>query len=156
MSRDELRWFLNELPPRVVTIVDQAYVEFDELDENDDLDLVHQRSRAVLLRTFSKAYGFAGLRVGYALADAEISETARKATLSFAVTRAAEAAAVASLDQETVMKERIAKVRRRLRTRSRATGSSQGLSGPRRTDLGGQPGRPSPPARRRPGHRARG
>ncbi|MFB6395068.1 aminotransferase class I/II-fold pyridoxal phosphate-dependent enzyme [Polymorphospora lycopeni] len=115
ISRDELRWFLNELPPQVVTIVDQAYVEFDELDENDDLDLVHQRSKAVLLRTFSKAYGLAGLRVGYALADSEISETARKATLPFAVTRAAEAAAVASLDQETVMKERIAMVRR-LRT----------------------------------------
>ncbi|MCT2589149.1 aminotransferase class I/II-fold pyridoxal phosphate-dependent enzyme [Streptomyces sp. N2-109] len=112
IARSDLSWFLERLPPHVVTILDQAYMEFDEEDDPHDLELIRSYPGVVLLRTFSKAYGLAGLRVGYAFASSEIARRARKTVIPFSVTQAGERAAVVSMAQEKELAERLALVRR--------------------------------------------
>ncbi len=73
VAAEALRRLLRELPPRVVCVVDEAYVEFaDAEDYVSALELRDLRERLIVLRTFSKAYGLAGLRVGYAVGPAEL------------------------------------------------------------------------------------
>ncbi|WP_239310432.1 MULTISPECIES: aminotransferase class I/II-fold pyridoxal phosphate-dependent enzyme [unclassified Frankia] len=115
ITRRTLRWFLDSLPPHVVAILDQAYMEFSEEDDPRDLDIVRECPRVVLLRTFSKAHGLAGLRAGYAFAASDIARLARKTVIPFSVTRIAENAAVVSLEQKKELATRIDLVRR-LRT----------------------------------------
>lgn len=127
ISRRDLRGFLAGLPSQVVTILDQAYLEFDEEDDPADLDIIREHPGVVLLRTFSKAYGLAGLRVGYAFASSEIAVRARKTVIPFSVTDAAERAAVVSLEQKEELARRLALVRR-LRTELHVGLCAQGLS----------------------------
>ncbi|MFJ8314016.1 MULTISPECIES: aminotransferase class I/II-fold pyridoxal phosphate-dependent enzyme [unclassified Streptomyces] len=108
----ELREFLAALPPHVVTVLDQAYVEFDEEEDTSDLDLMHARPQTVLLRTFSKAYGLAGLRAGYAFAAPGLAALGRRTLLPFSVTRLAERAAQISLDHPQQLISRLELVRR--------------------------------------------
>jgi histidinol-phosphate aminotransferase len=69
---DEIRRFVEQVPRSVCVLVDEAYCEFNVLDDPDaSLDLVRRHSNVVLLRTFSKVYGLAGLRCGYALCGDE-------------------------------------------------------------------------------------
>ncbi|MDX6278158.1 MAG: histidinol-phosphate aminotransferase, partial [Nocardioidaceae bacterium] len=113
----ELDAFLDAVPDRVLVVVDEAYVEFVRApDVAHGLEVLAARENVVVLRTFSKAYGLAGLRVGYAIARPVVAESIRKATPPFSVTDLAQAAAVASLDSqaeldqrvETIVQERIA------------------------------------------------
>ncbi|WEO92677.1 aminotransferase class I/II-fold pyridoxal phosphate-dependent enzyme [Streptomyces sp. FXJ1.172] len=112
IPRTELAAFLGSLPPHVVTVLDQAYVEFDEHEETHNLDLLRTAPRLVLLRTFSKAYGLAGLRAGYALAAPDLAGLAYKTLLPFSVTRTAEHAAQVSLEQHGQLAARLDTVRR--------------------------------------------
>ncbi|MEV7086865.1 aminotransferase class I/II-fold pyridoxal phosphate-dependent enzyme [Streptomyces sp. NPDC093085] len=127
IPRDTLREFLAALPPRVAAIVDQAYMEFDEEEDPHDLGLIREYPNVVLLRTFSKAYGLAGLRVGYAFASAEIALRARKTVIPFSVTHSGEQAAVTSLAQGEELARRLAHVRR-LRADLHADLGAQGLT----------------------------
>jgi len=69
---DELERFVEAVPRNVCVLIDEAYCEFNVLDDPDaSLDLVRRHSNVVLLRTFSKVYGLAGLRCGYALCGDE-------------------------------------------------------------------------------------
>jgi histidinol-phosphate aminotransferase len=96
------------VPERVLVVVDEAYVEFiRDADAADGLAALAAHDNVVVLRTFSKAYGLAGLRVGYAIARPEVAEAIRKATPPFAVTDLSQAAAVASLDSEAALAERV-------------------------------------------------
>jgi len=64
--------FVAEVPPNVAVLLDEAYCEFNLLDDPDaSIDLLARHQNLVLLRTFSKVYGLAGLRVGYALCGSE-------------------------------------------------------------------------------------
>lgn len=95
----ELEQFLAKVPERVLVVVDEAYVEFVRDPEAvKGLDVLAAHDNVVVLRTFSKAYGLAGLRVGYAIAKPPIAEAIRKATPPFSVSDLAQAAAVASLE----------------------------------------------------------
>ena len=98
-GRDELLAFLDRLPEHVLCVLDQAYFEYiDDPDYVDGLDLFREGRRIVVLRTFSKIYGLAGLRVGWAAAPADVAEATSKVRRAFDVAATAQAAALASLD----------------------------------------------------------
>lgn len=104
-----LEAFLGQVPPDVVVVVDEAYREFVRDDDvADGVELVRGRQNVVSLRTFSKAYGLAGLRVGYAVAPERLAQAIRKCALPFGVSSMAQVAAVASLDHEGALLERVA------------------------------------------------
>ncbi len=100
-KKDELIQMLDRVPSHITVVIDEAYVEFitDERVPNS-LDLFHTYPNVAILRSFSKAYGLAGLRIGYAIAQPELAETIRKCTLPFGVSTIAEEAAIAALQHE--------------------------------------------------------
>jgi histidinol-phosphate aminotransferase len=99
-TRAELDAWFERVPEHVVTVLDQAYAEYIEDPDYPDgvEEYLKQGRRTVVLRTFSKIYGLAGLRVGYALAPAEIVTAIGKVRRAFDVTSPAQEAALASLD----------------------------------------------------------
>ena len=108
VRRDDLEAFLTRVPSTVTVAVDEAYVEFVRDSASPDaLDLAITRANVVVLRTFSKAYGLAGLRVGYAVGPMALIDELRKAQLPFGVTAMAEQAAIASLGAESELLRRV-------------------------------------------------
>jgi histidinol-phosphate aminotransferase len=104
----EVRSFLDAVPTDVLVVIDEAYREFVRLDDPvDALALVGERSNVVLMRTFAKAYGLAGLRVGFLVGPAEVATAVRACALPFGVSTIAQAAAVASLEAEAALFERV-------------------------------------------------
>lgn len=105
---DELEAFLDAVPRDVVVVLDEAYVEFvRDPAAAQGLAALRARENVVVLRTFSKAYGLAGLRVGYALAHPDVAAGIRTAATPFGVNHLAEAAALASLGVEPALAERV-------------------------------------------------
>jgi histidinol-phosphate aminotransferase len=100
VGRAELAAFLRRVPPDVVVALDEAYHEFvTDPDVPDGLGLLGEHPNLIVLRTFSKAYGLAGLRVGYAIAaDSTLTAALRQTQVPFAVTTIAQEAARASLE----------------------------------------------------------
>ena len=86
---DELRDFIAELPPDCVLLLDEAYIDF--APEDALLPLEVERAQMVRLRTFSKAHGMAGARVGYALAHRDVVAALDKVRNHFGVNRIAQA-----------------------------------------------------------------
>jgi histidinol-phosphate aminotransferase len=111
VGRDALVRFLRTVPANVVVALDEAYREFvSDPDVPDGLSLLDEFPNVVVLRTFSKAYGLAGLRVGYAVAaDPAITAALRQTQVPFAVSTIAQAAALASLEPQAE-KELLARV----------------------------------------------
>jgi histidinol-phosphate aminotransferase len=99
-TADELDAFFERVPEHVLTVVDQAYFEY--IDRPDYPDAVERYLKAgrrvVVLRTFSKIYGLAGLRVGYAVGPRDVCASLAKVRRPFDVTTSAQVAALASLD----------------------------------------------------------
>jgi histidinol-phosphate aminotransferase len=96
---DALARFVEAVPPHILIAIDEAYVEYirDGMLP-DSLQLARTRSNVVVLRTFSKAYGLAGLRVGYAVGHPDLITALDQVYVPFAVTSISQAAAIASLD----------------------------------------------------------
>ncbi len=96
---DALARFIEAVPPHILIAIDEAYVEYirDGLLP-DSLALVRNHANVVVLRTFSKAYGLAGLRVGYAAGHPDLITALDKAYVPFTLTSISQAAAIASLD----------------------------------------------------------
>ncbi len=117
-SRAELDSYFEQVPGHVLTVLDQAYFEYiDEPEYPDGVEEYLKAGRSVLvLRTFSKIYGLAGLRVGYGLASEEMVAAIGKVKRAFDVSSAAQAAALASLDDGSEIERR-----RRLNAQGRAT-----------------------------------
>jgi histidinol-phosphate aminotransferase len=108
VRRTELEAFLDRVPPHVVVVLDEAYREFVRDDDGfDGVELQRDRPNVVAMRTFAKAYGLAGFRVGYLVADPEIAAAVRACALPFGVSSVAQAAAVASLEREAELLERV-------------------------------------------------
>jgi histidinol-phosphate aminotransferase len=107
-GRDELLAFVERLPEHVLTIVDQAYFEYVDDPEYVDgvAELFKQGRRVVVLRTFSKIYGLAGLRVGYGIAPADVVKATSKVRRAFDVDAIAQAAARASIGDEDELARR--------------------------------------------------
>lgn len=106
----ELEEFLARVPGEVLVLIDQAYIEFDTDDEIDALEIYRRHPNVVVLRTFSKAYGLAGLRVGYAIAHPPVAAAMAKVAHPFAVTDLAQVAAMASLDARAELGVRVKSV----------------------------------------------
>ena len=104
----ELVAFLDRVPPHVVVVVDEAYREFVRSDDPvDALALYRSRPNVVVMRTVAKAYGLAGLRVGYLVAQEEVAAAVRACALPFGVSAVAQAAVVAALEVEPALLERV-------------------------------------------------
>ncbi len=106
VGRGDLRRLLEQLPEPVIAVVDEAYVEFaDAADYETALSMRDTRERLLVLRTFSKAYGLAGLRVGYAIGPKELVGYLNRVRAPFNVNLIAQTAARAALsDPEHVAK----------------------------------------------------
>lgn len=120
IHHDELAAFLRRVPEDVLVVVDEAYREFvRDPDAVDGLDFYRSHRNVCVLRTFSKAYGLAGLRVGFAVAHDEVADALRKTAVPFGVSGIAQRAAVESLAREAELLERVdALVAERTRVRN--------------------------------------
>ncbi|NIL84100.1 putative phenylalanine aminotransferase [Rhodococcus fascians] len=102
VQRDKLVAFLDAVPSNVLVVLDEAYFEYTRPDaagnHTDGVEIARGRRNVIVLRTFSKAYGLAGLRVGYAVADPEVITALSKVRIAFAVSTIAQQAALASLE----------------------------------------------------------
>jgi histidinol-phosphate aminotransferase len=98
-SPDEVEAFLRKVPERVLVVLDEAYNEYIKADlRADTVKLLKRHPNLVVTRTFSKAYGLAGLRVGYALAHPSVADVMNRVRQPFNVNSVALAAAAAALD----------------------------------------------------------
>ncbi|WP_228373700.1 histidinol-phosphate transaminase [Demequina soli] len=130
LTQAELDSFMAAVPTRVLVVLDEAYVEYVRDDAVADGPASLDRfANLVLLRTFSKAYGLAGLRVGYAVGPAALMAPVRACVTPFSVSGPAQAAAIASLDARDELLERAAEVVAE-RTRVLAALREQGWSVP--------------------------
>jgi histidinol-phosphate aminotransferase len=108
VRRAALERFLDAVPADVLVVLDEAYREFvRDPDVPDGIALYRDRPSVAVLRTFSKAYGLAGLRVGFAVAHEPVAAALRKTGVPFGVSDLAQAAAVASLAAEPELLERV-------------------------------------------------
>jgi histidinol-phosphate aminotransferase len=108
VRRAELEEFLGRVPGDCLVVLDEAYSEYvRDPDVPDGLQLYRSRPNTAVLRTFSKAYGLAGLRVGFLVAHEPVTQAVRKTKLPFTVNALAEAAAIASLEAEPELLERV-------------------------------------------------
>lgn len=118
ISKDALERFIEVVDQKAgpegpaLVVLDEAYLEFvDRADAPDGLDFLKRRSRTILTRTFSKAYGLAGLRVGYAVMDGELAGYINRVREPFNVNLVAQVAARAALDDEAWVRETTAQIR---------------------------------------------
>jgi histidinol-phosphate aminotransferase len=108
VRRAELERFLERVPGDVLVVLDEAYREFIRDNEvPDGVQLYRDRPNVCVLRTFSKAYGLAGLRVGFAIAHEPVAAALRKTAVAFGVSQLAQDAAVASLRAEDELLGRV-------------------------------------------------
>jgi histidinol-phosphate aminotransferase len=105
LDREEIENFLERVSDEILIIIDQAYQEYITASAPfDGIELLDKYSNLMLMRTFSKAYGLAGMRIGYALADPELIDYLNRIRGPFNVNRLAQKAAVAALESESHLK----------------------------------------------------
>ncbi|MFE4250853.1 histidinol-phosphate transaminase [Streptomyces sp. NPDC056910] len=108
VRRAELERFLDRVPGDVLVVLDEAYREFiRDAEVPDGVQIYRDRPNVAVLRTFSKAYGLAGLRVGFAIAHEPVAAALRKTAVPFGVSQLAQDAAVASLRAEDELLGRV-------------------------------------------------
>jgi len=111
VTQQQIDDFLAKVSKDILVVIDEAYVEFNR-DENaiDGIATMKANSNVGVLRTFSKAYGLAGLRVGYFVGPKNVADAVRKTAVPFGVSNIAQVAAVASLEHESDLFERVDEV----------------------------------------------
>ncbi|GAA6123854.1 histidinol-phosphate transaminase [Bifidobacterium psychraerophilum] len=108
VSDGEVRRLLESVPKDVLVLIDEAYVQFNtDACTCVGMDMFREYPNVVVAQTFSKAYGLAGLRIGYAIGPEDVIDGMRKVALPFGVSAAAQAAAVASLDAYDELADRV-------------------------------------------------
>lgn len=115
VTESQIRAFLEKVPAHIPVVIDEAYFEFcaaSTVPESEEaplngMDIYRDYENVIILRTFSKAQGLAGLRVGYSISHPQITQHLRVAATPFAVTTLAEAAAIASIEHEDAVMERV-------------------------------------------------
>ncbi len=106
LSADELLKFMRGLPAEILVVLDEAYNEYLPVDKRyDSVAWLKEFPNLIISRTFSKAYGLAGLRVGYALAHEQITDMMNRVRQPFNVNAVAQAAAVAALRDVSFVKQ---------------------------------------------------
>jgi len=109
LSKAELVAFLSKVPERVIVVLDEAYIEYNQDPEfPDGISLLKEYPNLIVTRTFSKAWGLAGLRVGYAVAGADVSDVLNRVRHPFNVNSLALAAACAALTDQDYLQKSIA------------------------------------------------
>lgn len=109
LPADEIVRFVQRIPDDVLVVIDEAYLEYVTADDYETaLPLALSMSNVIVTRTFSKVYGLAALRVGYAIAQAETITELRKAQAPFSVTSVGQVGAIASLSASDEIARRIA------------------------------------------------
>jgi len=105
VTTDELLALLDTVPPDVVVVIDEAYYEYvNDPDYPETIPLLEKYRNLLILRTFSKAYGLAGIRVGYGLADGELLTSLNRVRSPFNANSLAQAGAEAALDDEAFVR----------------------------------------------------
>lgn len=108
VSQLEFDEFMKSVPQDVLVVIDEAYVEFNRDPQAlDGLATMRRYPNVGVLRTFSKAYGLAALRIGFFIGPEEIADAVRKTAVPFGVSNIAQAAAVASLELEAELLKRV-------------------------------------------------
>jgi histidinol-phosphate aminotransferase len=109
----ELTAFLSKIPDNILVFIDEAYYEFASGDDYPESlkYLENMDKKIVVARTFSKAYGLAGLRIGYGVTNKAIAEVFNKIREPFNVNSTAQAAALAALKDEKYMRDIVAKIK---------------------------------------------
>lgn len=116
VTESQVRNFLAKIPQDVLVVIDEAYFEFcaaSDIPEGQEppingLDVYPDYPNVVILRTFSKAQGLAGLRVGYSISHPQVTQHLRVGATTFAVTTIAEQAAIASIQHNDAVMEHVA------------------------------------------------
>ncbi|MBW7924964.1 MAG: histidinol-phosphate transaminase [Burkholderiaceae bacterium] len=104
LPREAIAAFVASVPPDVVVVLDEAYDEYlDPGQRSDSIRRVREHPNLVVCRTFSKAYGLAGLRVGFAVAQPELTDLMNRVRQPFNVSSIAQAAAIAALDDRAYL-----------------------------------------------------
>ena len=125
VRRDALDRFLAAVPSDVLVVLDEAYREFvTDPAVPDGLETYGDRANVVVLRTMSKAWGMAGLRLGFLIAQPDVAAAVRKVLTPFSTSMVAQAAALAALDQENEVRRRCAII---IRERDRVTEAVRAL-----------------------------
>ena len=104
VSQRAIDRFMSRVPENIVVVFDEAYFEFLD-DPPDTLQYVHEERNVVVLRTFSKIHGLAGLRIGYAVARPDVIEVLHKTRQPFNVNSVAQAGALAALNDHAHLRE---------------------------------------------------
>lgn len=108
---DEARRLMQAVPSDVTVLFDEAYFQFNNNPSTSvAMDFFREYPNIVVAHTFSKAYGLAGLRIGYGIAQPDVVEGMRKVSLPFGVTQTAQVAALASLDAKDELMDRVQKL----------------------------------------------
>ncbi|WP_138492949.1 histidinol-phosphate transaminase [Paenibacillus pinistramenti] len=106
VSSEELNAFLAKVPDRILVVLDEAYAEYvTDGTYPDSLSLLKQYKNVVVLRTFSKIYGLASLRIGYGMGDAAVIKLINQVREPFNTSRIAQAAALAALGDQTFVED---------------------------------------------------
>lgn len=123
VGRAAVERLLDSVPPEVIVVMDEAYFEYaDAPDYPDSMTLRHRRERLLVMRTFSKIHGLAGLRVGYAIGPRTLIDYMNRVRAPFNVGSIAQAAAIAALDDaEHVAKSRAHNLQERARLTTELT-----------------------------------
>jgi len=112
VKRTEISRFLNELPPDVIVVLDEAYIEFStDPDVGSGLEILESYPLLVILRTFSKIYGLAGLRLGYGFASEAITGALNRVRQPFNVNSLAQVAGLAALDDDEFVERTLALIK---------------------------------------------
>ncbi len=127
LTAEETEQFIQAVPPNVVVVIDEAYQEFvRDAEAVDGIKLYRKYPNVVVLRTFSKAHGLAGLRVGYSVSGPLLTQHLRVTATPFAVSQIAERAAVTSLENFDQVVERVQSL---VDERDRVTAGLRDLAG---------------------------
>lgn len=106
-TKEEFDWFIQQVPNDVLVVVDEAYHEYAKEVKDYPQALNYEHDNIIVLRTFSKAYGLAGFRVGYAIANEELIKNMMKTKLTFEPTTLGQAAALAAYHDDEFLKESV-------------------------------------------------
>ncbi len=101
----ELETFISQVSDQILIVLDEAYIEYGEQNDVDSISLLKQYSNLIITRTFSKAYGLAGLRVGYALSHPEVADLLNRIRQPFNANSLALAAATVALQDDDYIRK---------------------------------------------------
>ncbi|MDD5567774.1 MAG: histidinol-phosphate transaminase [Candidatus Omnitrophica bacterium] len=105
VTKFELRDFMNALPPSALLVIDEAYDAFIDVDDYPDMLDSFRNKNIIILKTFSKSYGLAGLRIGYAVLDDELAGLMERVRQPFNINSLAQAGAQAALDDKEFLRK---------------------------------------------------